>query len=262
MSSILQQINARQNGKSMLTGNSIQHIWLDEADDFFGKHEKSKTPSYIQFNYDPLVMVCYLTRTGRDLHDVISCLVNSPENLEDKLGVSASDEDREFAESIYNYFGKKHTLRRIKGEHISEWMLKVEDLCANRTKIDREHLKVLVTLPRIYKQNRNIESVMKEVETAPLKKYIEDFSSELEFIKMLEIKESNSNNYVDFFWKTPNKYLVRVRLEKDNPGVSSWNFMSKHKKILIKSKSANTVGVKGYNFNMITLNKILEVTPV
>jgi hypothetical protein len=52
------------------------------------------------------------------------------------------------AAKIYNYFANKHTMRRLKDEHISEFMLAVDDLCDNRKRIDLEHVKVLVTLPQ------------------------------------------------------------------------------------------------------------------
>lgn len=257
-------MTARGTGKSIIAqiqARSGSQVWLDEFDDVFSDSKKKEDkPVVLEFNQNPLALTLKFLREGKMLFDVISILATTPAS--DK-SLRVSDEDLATAETIYNYFSKKHMLRRIKGDFISEWMLRVDDLCENRKTVNKDNLKVLVSLPRIYKQNLETEELIKEFKSVPIVNtkatYIDKFASELEFVKRFEFRESNSRKYVDYFWKTPNDYLVKIREEEGSVGISAWDCLARSKRIKIATKSANVARFKGYDFRVLTPSKILSV---
>jgi hypothetical protein len=176
-------------------------------------------------------------------------------------------EHQKSAAEIYDYFAKKHTLRRIKGEWISDYMLAVDDLCENRKKIDEEHVKILVSLPRIYNQNRNLESVMKGRCSAPNKTSAKSldfppFEGVVEFVDKVNVK-SGQYNEMHYFFSTPKNHLMRVVVKKSEYGANAWDCLSRFGKLKIKTNATFTYAIKGYDFNVMQPSPSeMEIEPV
>ena len=251
-------ITARQSGKSIL-GNKINTVWIDEWDEIDTTTMSGDNPiKYLEYDDDPLALVCALVRIGKQLYEMIEVLNDSfKTRITQYISIKnlIEQQDRDRANEIYDYFNKKHTLRRIKGEWISEYMLAIEDLCNVRQKINQEHVKILVTLPRIYKQNKQLERIMKGRNSSKATSNISfaAMHTELEFVDRVRIKQGNRDE-MHYYWSTPKNYLVRFVVPYNQYGMSAWDFITSQGKIHLDSEVVHTYQIKGYNFNVLQPN--------
>jgi hypothetical protein len=238
----------RQFGKSVF-GKNVTAVWADEAN-----FKAQPSVRYLEYNDDPLALVCAVLRVGRQPYEAVEVLNNHQTRTTSYISIKEliSHQDRDRANEIYDYFNKKHTVRRIKGEWISEYMLFIEELCNERQKINSEHVKILVSLPRIYEQNKNIESVIKGRNSVKELKGVPytALRSDLEFVNKFRIKRSNVDE-VHYFWSTPKNYLVRFIIPYNSCGMNAWDVLAKHGKIHASSEVVNTQDIKGYKFNVL-----------
>ena len=241
-------ITARQQGKSVLTAV------FDEWTAANNKIEPCGEPVYLEFNANPLALVCAMLRKGKQAYEAAEVLNGVGTRIIRQIDISQSiereDEDR--ANAILKYFAKKHTMRRIKGEWVSEYMLALDDIVDNPKRLNKEHVGILVSLPRIYEQNRALERVMKGHKSAPKFDDLHwpSMEGELEFVDKLNMK-TNKNNELHYFWRTPKNYLVRVVLRKGYYGSEAWDVLAKHGKIHVSAEHTYTHGIKGYDFNVL-----------
>ena len=231
----------------------------DEWETWSPKKIEPAEPVYLDFNTPPLALVLAMQEAGKESYEIYSTLQGvgkSSVNTENAITI----EHQKSAAEIYDYFAKKHTMRRIKGEWISEYMLSLDDLCENRKRINEEHIKILVSLPRIYNQNRGLERVMKGRKSA---KKIDNLSfaawrGEIEFVEKLHMK-SGRYNETHYFFSTPKNYLMRVVVKKGEYGETAWNTLSQAKKLYIDTEAIYTYSVKGYDFNVLQPSPTAEI---
>lgn len=225
--------------------------------------EKPKV--YLDFNTPPLALVIAMQKGGKDNSQIFDTLVGvgkapRPILLEETI----SKEHQAEADKIYNYFAKKHTMRRLKGEHISEFMLAVDDLCENRKRIDLEHLKVLVALPRFYKENIETELLISNhvsVDKENAVDLLRSINETVVFVKCIERRASRSN-YNFYYWKRSNNQLLRVRIEANHIGNVAWNYLASCGKIKIKAKHNYFARIQGYEFFVNEIDSTAKVEPV
>ena len=239
---------ARQNGKSMV-GNSITAVWTDEWETI---STEKRAKEYLEFNTPPLALVLAMQEAGKDGPTIYSTLEGVGKHARIDAGNVVTAEHQQRAADIYDYFAKKHTMRRIKGEFVSKFMLAVDDLCENRKKIDKENVKVLVSLPRIYEQNRALERVMKGRKSAK-KMDLLPFAAwrgEVEFVERVHVKMARTNEY-QYYFSTPNNQLMRIVVKKGDYGVTAWDTLAKFGKLHIDTEVVFTFPVRGYDFNVL-----------
>lgn len=231
--------------------NNTIEAWIDDFE--VTKSTSDKPKEYLEFNTPPLALVIAMQDAGKDGSDIYQTLVGvgKMHGRIDVIPVITTEHQKRAAE-IYEYFSKKHTMRRIKNEYVSEYMLAVDDLCENRKRIDVENVKVLVSLPRIYNQNRALERVMKGRKSAPKPNdlHYPPMEGEVEFVEKLHIKVGNTNE-VHYYFSTPTNHLMRIVVKKGEYGETAWNTLSKAGKLSIDTNATYTYNVRGYNFNVI-----------
>jgi hypothetical protein len=219
--------------------------------EYNSKIEKPKV--YLEFNTPPLALVLAMQEAEKESYEIYNTLqgVGKMHGRVDIVPVITTEHQKRAAE-IYNYFAKKHTLRRIKDEYISKYMLAVDELCENRKKIDKENVKVLISLPRIYDQNLALERVMKGRKSA---KKIETLSfaawrGEVEFVERVLIKSAGRSEY-QYYFSTPKNHLMRVVVKKGEYGSNAWDALAKFGKLYIDTEVVYTFNVRGYDFNVL-----------
>ena len=198
---------------------------------------------YVDFNTVPLALVLAMQDAGKISGEIYNDLLTSASDIKNTVSV----EHHKQAAKIYDYFGKKHLFRRIKGEYISEYMLAVDQLCENRQHINVKHLPILVTLPRIYNQNLTLERIMKNRKSAQKNEYYIQWHEEVEFVEKIHIKRGAMNE-IHYYFSTPDNYLMRVVVKKDEYGEAAWNTLASAGKLFINSESASACKIKGYEF--------------
>lgn len=237
----------RQFGKSMF-GKNVTAVWADEAEELF-----DKPVEYLDID-NPLAVVCAMIRKGKQgyevYNDLSGDLFGSTVDLQTvKQEVEQQDVDR--ADKILNYFVKKHTMRRLKGEFVSKFMLAVDEIGEDRTRINKDDLKVLVSLPRIYEQNLALERVMKDRKSAKKMDLIPfaAWHGEVEFIERVLVRASGNTEY-HYHFSTPNNYVMRI-VVKDGYALPAWDAFAANKTLYISTEAMYTYPIRGYDFNVL-----------
>lgn len=238
-------------------------IGWDEWDETDTPAEE-KPKEYLNFITPPLALVIAMQKAGKMNYDIHTTLENIGKPNGIGTDTSVTTENQKRAQEIYEYFQKKHTLRRLKNQHVSKFMLAVDELCENKNKVALEHVKVLVSLPRIYRENRKIESIIKDRISAD--KYADSLSTTInEVVKFAgKVELTNQANFREFhyFFCTDSNHLVRIVVKKGDYGDAVWNFLSKSKKIRIDSLIAHVHKIRGYEFNVIQPSPDMQISIV
>jgi hypothetical protein len=221
-----------------------------------------KPKEYLNFITPPLAIVLAMQEANKDTIEIFDMLMSQA--IPSGVDMTVKEHHQAQAAEIYNYFAKKHTMRRIKDEYVSKYMLAVDELCDNRKRINTEHVKVLVSLPRIYEQNRALERVMKGRNSA---KKVDTLSfaawhGEVEFIERIHYKSKQINQY-HYYFSTPTNYLMRVVVNANSYGQTAWTALSALGKLRIDAEVVYTYNVKGYDFNVLQFSPTdTSITPV
>lgn len=218
-----------------------------------------KNPEYFEFEDDPLALTCAMLRNNKHLVDIATTLVGVATSTV-AFGASIESRDRRRADAIRSYFAKKHTVRRLKNEFVSEWMNEVDELCERKTKIKKETIPIVVTLPRFYEENLTLDKLMKVYKSAPTTYtlYTLPFEEELEFVEKVH-RVSKRQNHLDYYWKTKNNHLVRFRTRTPDYGETAWDAITRKKKIRVKSANGKVSRIQGYEYWIFSLDCLTEL---
>jgi hypothetical protein len=233
----------------MQVGKTFSEIFSAE------NHVEIKKPTvYLTFNILPLAFVLEQLDSGVSLYEIGEYL-KSYSKTGDYRVVLKKHVER--AEHIYDYFTKKHTLRRLKNEFISEYMLAIDELAENKYHIKEEHIPILVTLPRIYEQNTQLEGLFKNY-TSYTENTVQPFDETVEYIKTVKIvnKTKAENHY---FWKTKGNNLLRVRCKVSDVSNSAWQHLTKQKNVKFNTTWCYPSRVTGYEFVLLEPSGDLEI---
>lgn len=157
------------------------------------------------------------------------------------------------ANQIYDHFANRIILRRLKGQNISKYLLTVEELCENRTAVEKDAIPVLVTLPKFYKQNQELESLSKEYNSAEKIAGYVNIDETVEFVKSVHV-ENRRKDETWFFWRRTDQTLVKIIAQNNDVSVGAWKFLASLNKIHIKSSRAMVDNLLRCPFNIIDVN--------
>lgn len=243
-----------------LSGTKVNTVIIDDDWTTWSPKEVEPAPKeYLDFNTPPLALVLAMQEAGKQGYEIGETLIGMGARHH-RIDNAIKSHHHQHANEIYSYFSKKHTLRRIKGDYISEFMLAVDDLCENRKRIDKEHVAALISLPRIYNQNCSLERVMKGRKSAPKPNdlHFPAMTGTVEFVEKIYIKHGNTNE-MHYFFSTPKNYLMRIVVKKGEYGETAWDVLARAGKLLIDSPYTYTYNVRGYDFNVIQPSPEMEV---
>lgn len=219
--------------------------------DVIGSAELEKPKEYLEFNTPPLGLVIAMRNAGKAGYDIHEALVGVGKHRRVDASQAVTIKDQEQAATIYDYFAKKHTMRRLKNKYISQFMLAVDELCENRKRVDVEHAKILVSLPRIYEQNCSLERIMKShvsCNKSPNAGFTLDET--VEFVDSVNITMRGKTG-THQFWKTSQNHLIRILLKDTEYGHAAWTTFSKLGKIHLYAEHCYAYPIKGYDFKII-----------
>jgi len=237
--------------------NSIAHIWVDEWDSV--KEDLERPKEYLEYNADPLALVCAMLRAGKDYYEIGSTLEGVGKRLTRQIPINSviEREDLERAEKVRKHFRNKILMRRLKNMNISKFMLAVDDLLETPRRIEKDNIRPLMKLPDFYEEDRATESIFAAHKTLPARN-VEDLDTTLEYVGT--VKRRNSRTKVDMqYWRTPNNHLMRVTFPLHDMGRSAWECFAKHGKIHISTEWGNVTKVTGYDYFVYQLNSYYEV---
>lgn len=228
-----------------------------------------ETPKvYLNYNFDPLALVCHMLNLGKHSSDIVSTLCATEFRPEQKLHAQdqksvpvITEKAKAEADAIYNHFANKLTVRRIKYGQISSWATEVEKLCENRRTITGDSMGVLVTLPKFYKENLEIEQLIKQYQSVNTGQYtsMPSFDQTVTFVKCIQRRTSRASHN-DYYWKTSDNNLVRVRVKTSDMGIPAWNFFADQQQIKISSGFIVAEQIRGYDFTVLSTHPDIKVS--
>lgn len=226
-----------------------------------GEETVSEKPKqYLNFTAPPLELVVAMLDANKQLFEIVETVrgvgINGSINVDNV--VDRSHRDR--AQEIYDYFAKKYTLRRLKGEFISKYMTAVEELCEDRTNLNVESLPILVTLPKIYAQNRELEPLMKTYDSVPLRLIRNNIAVDetVEFVKKIVFDRKGSNE-THYYWRRPTGSLLRTVSKTHEISNSAWECLAKAGKIHVTCPNGSAARIAGYEFYVLSVYNPLTI---
>jgi hypothetical protein len=224
---------------------------------------EEKPKEYLDYNTPPLALVIAMQKESKEGYEIHSTIIGVGQRPQIKFEDAISIKDQATAAEIYEYFAKKHTMRRLKGEHISKFMLAVDDLCESRTRIDKESVAILVSLPKLYAQNKKIESIIKQFESVAVIPNVSStaFNAEIEFVDTVRMRYKQSDT-THYFFKTQKNKLVRIIVKSNDYAKPAWDFVAKQGKVRIKTQCVFAQPVTGYDFNVFQTSTDLKIIAI
>ena len=244
-------ITARQQGKSVLT--AVFDEWLQEKD---------RPKQYLEYNADPLALVCAMLRAGKDYHDIGSTLegVGTRPTRDIPIANVIEPQDEVLAVKIRKHFRNKILMRRLKNMNISKFMLAVDELLESPRRIEKDNIRPLMKLPDFYEEDKATEAIFAAHKSLPARN-VQGLDTTLEYVGT--VQRRNSRTKVDMqYWRTPNNYLVRVTFPLHDMGRSAWEYFAKHGKIKVKSEHGGVTKMTGYDYFVYSLTSKYEVETV
>jgi len=250
-------MSARQTGKSVFA-NTVSQAWVNDWD-LFEDDRSEKPPEYLEYNGDPLALVCAMLRTNKDYSNIKVVLEGSATlgNRMVDIVDATNDQDRERATKIRRHFRNKILMRRMKNKNISKFMLAVDELLETPQRINKEHILPLMKLPDFYEEDKATEAIFNAHTSLPARP-LSELDCEIEYVGTVQRRNSRSKLDIQY-WRTPNNYLMRVELPLQDMGKSAWEFFAKQQKIKIKASNGGTCKVIGYDFFVYHLGLNYEI---
>jgi hypothetical protein len=245
-----------------ISGTKVNTVWVDDDWTEWSPKAEAKETVYLEFNDDPLALVCAMLRAGKDYYDIGATLQGVGTRLTRQVPIDnvIESEDRERAIAIRKHFRNKILMRRLKNMNISKFMLAVDDLIESPRRIDKESVRPLMKLPDFYEEDKATEAIFNNHKTLPARNK-QGLDTTLEYVGT--VKQRNSRTKVDIqYWRTPNNYLVRLVFPLHDMGKSVWEFLAKQGKVKIKTEHGGVSKVTGYDYFVYTLGANYEIETV
>ena len=215
---------------------------FDEIEAVHDASEKSEPPK-IHFKHSPLQYACQEYYKGLDCYHIVNDIFESNGDLaEPKDGLEKSQE-------ITRHFKNKHMIRRLEGKHITKWMDAVDRILDDVHNIYQEDAKIIGTLPRFYEENCQTESLIRKYKSVEQQSYFLNTEFKAEFVTNIE-RRSQRQQHVDYYWKTKENTLIRVRTQFGHYSSTAWDFVSKQPSVTFKGDFSGDY-VHGHDFNVI-----------
>lgn len=232
--------------------------WAEEDVVFSKKRE----PKYLDFDDDPLALVCGCLRLGKDLCETFTT-VEQTGNRHLRFTDSLSDQDRELSGTIRRYFKNRIMSRRLKNEFVSEWMKRTESVLETPKRLQQDYISLLVKLPDFYRENKEREAIFKKHTSMPnpvnAKTSVTELDSLVQFVGSVE-RNSKSQKHVTFYFSTEENYLVAANVEKSDIGYKLWDWISRNNRpFRLKNEAIAVASHPGYDFYHMKLNPNYEI---
>jgi hypothetical protein len=210
-----------------------------------------KSKPKVRYNVPPLALVLLMTEKGLCNNEIVNQLALVNHELEE-LSKNVRPEHLSQADTIYKHFSMKYMLRRLKGSmRLSSWGEVVDEICTNQLEIEIDSIRALVTLPRFYNEDKQIEHLIKNYQTAGTEgEVLLNVEEQLSFVTKIQ-RRAKGKNHDDFYWSDSKNQLFRFRLPSSSLSVCAWDYFAQQKQINIVSEYVRITRIIGYGFTLL-----------
>ena len=240
-----------------ISGTKINTVVIDEWTTWDCNQAQAglSEPVYLEFDNDPLAMVCAMLRTGKQYSEIAEVL-HGYTSIKDTIEA----EDRERAIVVRKHFRNKILTRRLKNMNISKFMLAVDDLIESPCRVNKDSVSPLLKLPDFYEEDKATESIFNAHTSLPNKQQ-RGLHTTIEYVGTVKRRSSRSKLDIQY-WRTPHNYLVRLQFPLNDMGLAAWQFLAQQGKVNIKSETGIVTRVIGYDYNVYALGAKYEIEQI
>lgn len=222
--------------------NTVSVTWpaaatklIADLDFNLAEHTRSE-PTFFEHSDDILAYVVAWQQQGKEPMDCYALIEKNVESNYIDASVELTPEIREEAATIRRHFQHAILMRSLKNDHVSKWMNAVTEMLASPNKINREHIKIIVTLPRFYKETKETEAIFADRTTIDVERpYVPQINEVFEFVGKVR-RDSKSEKEFRYYFKNSKNEILAMFLQMNNPANSVWNYvLSKSNRIKINA---------------------------
>lgn len=196
--------------------------------------KKEKEPVILEFDDDPLALVCAMIRGNKFLYEIHTALEHIGSKSYEFTNC-IEEEDRAYASEIRKFFKNTIMMRRLKDYHISNFMIAVEKITDSERTVDKEHIKILVKLPNFYQESKATEKIFSEYVSADKNfKNVIEYNDCISFVGKVR-RVSKKENQHRYYFKTTDKNLIGIFVNSADMSLPLWEFISKKEKIKLRT---------------------------
>lgn len=196
-----------------------------------------KTPIFYDHDDDILAYVVAWMKQGKETFECHSLISQHSRLVDDEAyKVVLTPEIREEATKIRRHFQNTIMLRSLKDEHVSKWMTSTSELLESPNRIKEDHVRIIVTLPRFYRESKETENIFKGmISLDPTVPYNNEINEVFEYIGCVR-RDSRNEKELRYYFKNSKNEVLAMFLPNHSPAVSLWKYvLAKSNKIKIKS---------------------------
>lgn len=164
-----------------------------------------KEPTYVTFEIDPLVYILKWISEGRfysEMHEHLQFGQNLDFIKEDEKAVLQKQ-----ADDIRAFFKGTILLRRLKNEHISSFMVALEQLNDEVHRVNVEHIRILLKLPDFYKESMETKELFAQYTSLKDLRQPTDICEAWNFVQKIKRSSKNENLWRYYFSNSKNELL-------------------------------------------------------
>jgi len=192
--------------------------------------EEEKPVVYLDYDADPLALVCTMLADGKSDLNVIYNTLDGMGTPSRSIKDAVKQEHAAHAQTIRKHFKHRLMLRRLNNKQMSKFMIALEDVLDSEHKLNRANISILVKLPEFYKEDRQHIEVFKDaVDVVEPHKHIDQVC---EFVGRVD-RNSASQKRTHWFLKTSDNQLIRASTNWSEMGHSAWEALYDLKKVKI-----------------------------
>lgn len=228
-----------------------QNISIWDTVDFQTKEETS----YVEFPYDPLAGVCACIRAGKAFWD-FGYNLEAANSFGDTV---VTAEDEELATKIRRYFANKqlmYLMKKNNRQQPSEYRKKLASILENDRRVNRDHYRVLITLPQFYNEEKSTLKLMENFRS--LDESYEDNETIIvdeEFTYVGQIhRYSQKVKSTRFYFSNNRNQLLLKEIDNKDCGKNLMNFVVKTRSNIKIQGTAVVRKNPGLEFRLFSLH--------
>jgi hypothetical protein len=233
MTTLNQIFAAPTNNVSLNTFN-----WDDESEIV----QKPIDPE-IEFDFDPLAFALSAAHQNHFKSDVHYLLEQKTDSWNDshidqrRTILDQIENFRDLSNDIQKYFRNKLLLRRLKGSHMSDYMISLEQILDNPKKIKQSQIKILLKLNDFYKENRETDRLFENFKSLDGTSRNHDLDEEFSFVKVIErfSKNTKANRY---YFANKNNNLLLIQADIGTNEDRLMNYLSRQSDVIVRGSCA------------------------
>lgn len=236
-------------GQIVATKNTVNIFddWDEEKVDEL--HSAISKKILLEFNDDPLAIVIDLLAQDRPLYEIHAFLSSQENNTTIRAKIS-SETSKEQAKKIRSYFKNRLIMRRLKNQHISDFMIGLEQIVSDEYRIYQDHISILVKLPDFYRENIETDNLFRNhISLDKDSKTTVHLEENFTFVKAI-VRNAKKENIKRLYFKNDKNNLLLHSVSTNSENIQLWDYIIKQNKPIGFKGAVRIAPQIGFDFKL------------